>query len=162
MVTKDVLRQYTDLMSEIEEVRKRIKRTEREIQRIEDEGVVVDSVRGGDGGIQHYRIEGFPYPEYQRKRTLLMARKRILENLESELEIMVNDVHEFITTIDDSQIRRIVSLRFIDRLPWWQVAYRMGNVTEGSVKMAFQRFMEKEIDGKQPETELMPSENEEN
>lgn len=145
MVTKDVLKQYMDLQAEIEEVRKRIQKTEREIERIEAEGPVVDSVSGGEGGIQHFRIEGFPYPEYQRKRTLLKARKNTLEYLEKELDVSINEVHEFITTIEDSQIRRIVSLRFIDKLPWWKVAYQMGaNVTEGSVKMAFQRFMEKE------------------
>ena len=41
-------------------------------------------------------------------------------------------------------MRRIISLRVVDGLSWNKVAdYIGGGNTEGSVKMAFQRFMEK-------------------
>lgn len=55
-----------------------------------------------------------------------------------------NKVEEFIAGIDDSRMRRIISLRFTDGLSWNEVADCIGGGnTAGSVKMAFQRFMKK-------------------
>ena len=145
MVSKNVLIQYSDLQEEIKEVRNRIDKTEKEISKIESDGCVVDSVRGGFGGIQHYKIEGFPYPEYNRKKTLLYARKATLTSLEMELLEMLNSVEEFIAGVNDSRMRRIITLRFIDNLSWNEVAKRIGGGnTEDSVKKAFYRFMEKD------------------
>ena len=128
---------------EVKEVRERIDKTEKQIAKIEDEGNVVDSVCGGNGGIQHFKIEGFPYPEYSRKKTLLYARKATLASLEMELLETLNQVEEFIASVDDSRMRRIITLRFIDNLSWNKVADRIGgNNTEDSVKKAFYRFME--------------------
>ena len=144
MVTKNVLIQYSDLQEEIKEVRNRIDKTEKEISKIESDGCVTDSVRGGYGGIQHYKIEGFPYPEYNRKKTLLYARKATLTSLEMELLEMLNSVEEFIAGIDDSRMRRIITLRFIDNLSWNEVARSIGGNTEDSIKKSFYRFMEKD------------------
>lgn len=144
MISKEILIQYSDLQEEVKEVQARIEKTELQIAKIEEEGNVVDSVCGGNGGIQHFRIEGFPYPEYSRKKSLLYARKATLANLEMELLETLNQVEEFIASVDDSRMRRIITLRFIDNLSWNKVADRIGGGnTEGSIKMAFQRFMGK-------------------
>ena len=143
MISKEILIQYSDLQEEVKEVRERIDKTEKQIAKIEDEGNVVDSVCGGNGGIQHFKIEGFPYPEYSRKKTLLYARKATLASLEMELMETLNQVEEFIASVEDSRMRRIITLRFIDNLSWNKVADRIGgNNTEDSVKKAFYRFME--------------------
>lgn len=144
MVSKEILIQYSDLQQECKEVREKIEKLEKQIEKIESDGAVVDKVRGGEGGLQSFKIEGFPYPEYSRKKTLLYARKATLSELEMELLETLNDVEEFIASISDSHIRRIVNLRVVDNLSWNKVADRIGGGnTEGSVKMAFQRFMEK-------------------
>lgn len=143
MISKEILIQYSDLQEEVKEVRERIERTERQIAKIEEDGNVIDTVSGGGGGIQHFKIEGFPYPEYSRKKTLLYARKATLASLELELMEMLNQVEEFIASVDDSRMRRIITLRFIDNLSWNKVADKIGgNNTEDSVKKAFYRFME--------------------
>ena len=143
MISKEILIQYSDLQEEVKEVRERINKTEDQIAKIEKDGNVVDSVCGGNGGIQHFKIEGFPYPEYSRKKTLLYARKATLASLEMELMEILNQVEEFIASVEDSRIRRIITLRFIDNLSWNKVADRIGgNNTEDSVKKAFYRFME--------------------
>ncbi len=145
MVSKEILIQYSDLQKEIKEVRQRIDKTERQIERIEKEGTVCDKVMGGEGGLQSFKIEGFPYPDYSRKKTLLYSRKATLTSLEMELLETLNQVEEFIASVDDSRMRRIINLRFIENLSWNKVADRIGGGnTEGSIKMAFQRFMEKE------------------
>ena len=144
VLTKDVLRQYVDLLREADEVKERISRTEKELQRIIDEGEVTDMVRGGEGGIQHFSITGFPIRDFSKKRTLLRNRKIMLLSLESEIEETLNDVYEFITQIDNSFDRRIVSLRIIDKMTWRQIAQALGgNNTEDSVRKYFERFLEK-------------------
>ena len=143
MVSKEILIQYSDLQKECKEVRGKIEKLERQIEKIEADGVVVDKVRGGGGGLQSFKIEGFPYPEYSRKKTLLYARKATLSELEMELLETLNQVEEFITSIKDSHIRRIVNLRVVDGLSWNEVARRIGGNTEDSVRKAFERFMEK-------------------
>lgn len=144
MVSKEILKQYFDLQKEAQEIKERIRKTEEQIWKIEEEGNVIDTVSGGNGGIQHFKIEGFPHPEYSRKKTLLYARKATLATLEEEILELLKQVEEFVSGIDDSRMRRIITLRFIDNLSWNEVADRIGGGnTEGSVKMAFQRFMEK-------------------
>ena len=143
MVSKEILIQYSDLQKECKEVRGKIENLERQIEKIEADGVVVDKVRGGGGGLQSFKIEGFPYPEYSRKKTLLYARKATLSELEMELLETLNQVEEFIASVDDSRMRRIITLRFIENLSWNKVADRIGGGnTEDSVKKAFYRFME--------------------
>ena len=55
----------------------------------------------------------------------------------------LNQVAEFIASIQDSHIRRIVNLRVIDGLSWNEVARRIGGNTEDSVRKAFERLMSK-------------------
>ena len=141
-ISKEILIQYSDLQQECKEVREKIEKLERQIAKIEEDGAVVDKVRGGEGGLQSFKIEGFPYPEYSRKKTLLYARKATLSELEMELLETLNDVEIFIAGIKDSHIRRIVNLRVVDGLSWCEVARRIGGNTEDSVKKAFYRFME--------------------
>lgn len=144
MISKEILTQYSDLQEEVKEVRDRIESTEKQIAKIEEEGNVIDTVSGGTGGIQHFKIEGFPYPEYSRKKSLLYVRKATLVNLELELTETLNQVEEFIAGVEDSRIRRIITLRFIENLSWNKVADRIGGGnTEDSVKKSFYRFMEK-------------------
>ena len=144
MISKEILTQYSDLQEEVKEVRNRIESTEKQIAKIEEEGNVIDTVSGGTGGIQHFKIEGFPYPEYSRKKSLLYVRTATLVNLALELTETLNQVEEFIAGVEDSRIRRIITLRFIENLSWNKVADRIGGGnTEDSVKKSFYRFMEK-------------------
>jgi hypothetical protein len=143
-MNKEILIQYSDLQQEVKELRQRIEKNEQQIEKIEEDGTVVDKVMGGDGGLQSFRIEGFPYPEYSKKKTLLYMRKATLESLEFELLETLNKVEEFISSIDDSRMRRIINLRVVEGLSWQQVANRIGGNTEDSVKKAFYRFMEKD------------------
>lgn len=145
MVTKEILTQYTDLIKEEKEIRQKIKNLEAQIEKIESDGAVLDKVKGGEGGWQSYKIEGFPYPEYSRKKTLLYARKATLSSLQMELLSTLNDVENYIAGIEDSHIRRIINLRVVEGLTWNDVASKIGGGnTEDSVRMAFERFLKKQ------------------
>jgi hypothetical protein len=142
-ISKEILSQYSNLQKEVVENRIKIERLEKQIAKIESEGNVVDKVKGGNGGLQNFRIEGFPYPEYTRKKTALYARQTILCDLEFELLETLNQVEEFISNIQDSRMRRIISLRFVENKTWNEVADAIGGNTEDSVRKMFERFMER-------------------
>lgn len=144
MISKSVLKQYIDLQEEIKETEERIKKTENQIKKIESEGTVIDSVTGGNGGIQRYKIEGFPCAEYGKLKERLYMRQATLQSLENEVMDKIGEVEKFITSIEDSRMRRIISFRFIDGLTWEQVGRNMGgDNNEDSVRKAFERYMAK-------------------
>lgn len=146
MVDKNILVQYMDIKREITDLEDRICKIQRQIEKIDEEGCVKDKVMGGEGGLQPFNIEGYPIPEYSRKRTLLMARKNRLEMLESDLLLTINEVDEFISTISDSQIRQIVRYRVLDELSWRQIAQKIGGGnTEDSTKKIFYRYFDKVV-----------------
>ena len=141
-MTKDILAQYCDLREEVKDLHRRINNLERQIAKIEEEQCVKDTVKGGSGGIQHFVIEGFPYPEYSRKKTLLWIRQANLEASEMDLLETLNQVEEFIQSLTDSRMRRIIRFRIVDDMTWARVSWSMGgNATDESVKKEFQRFM---------------------
>ena len=61
-----------------------------------------------------------------------------------ELLETLNQVEEFIASVTDSRMRRIITLRFIENLSWNKVADRIGGGnSEDGVRMSFERFMKK-------------------
>lgn len=143
---KDILVQYTDLQEEIKDIRRRAERVRNQMERLEAGGTVIDVVKGTrqDGTFGSIRIEGFPYADYEKRRRSLQSYLLKLEEMEERLLELTNKAEEYINSIEDSRMRRIVRYRFIDGLSWNEVADRLGeNHTEGSVKMAFGRFFEK-------------------
>ena len=120
---KTILIQYDSLRQEIKEVRRHIAQTREAIDKLE---VVKDKVKGGEGGIQNFNIEGFPYPEYSRKKTLLRKRIATLEALETDLLEMTNSVQEYISSVDDSLMRRILTMKYIDCMTQDQIGNAIG------------------------------------
>lgn len=144
MVTKQVLNQYNDLVAEIHDLEEKIAKIRKELDKIEQQGAVVDTVSGGYGGTQHFRIEGFPYPEYDKKRHLLKIRETQLVSYQIQQMELVNEIERFLQGVDDAAMRRIIDYRIVRQLPWNRVADLMGgDATEDSVRIAFSRFMGK-------------------
>ena len=147
---KEILIQYCDMKEEIKDLRRRIHELEKQIDRIKEEGAVKDTVSGGMGGTQHYIVEGFPVPEYNRKMMLLRSRKAMLEEKEAELLELTNQAEEYIASIEKSELRIMFRLYYIDGLTWVQVAHRMNRMfpkrrkayTEDSCRMRNARFFE--------------------
>ncbi len=147
---KNILIQYCDMKEEIKDLRRRIRELEKQIDRIKEEGVVKDTVSGGMGGTQHFLVEGFPVPEYNRKMMLLKARKAMLVEKEAELLELTNQVEEYIASIKKSELRIMFRLYYIDGMTWIQVAHRMNRMfpkrrkayTEDGCRMRNTRFFE--------------------
>ena len=149
---KSVLIQYADMKEEVKDLRKRIVKLEKEIKKIEEEGAVTDVVRGGMGGIEHFKVTGFPVPEHGRKKSLLKRRKALLEQKEEELLELMTKTEEYIDSISQSDLRMIFRFRYIDGMEWSKVAINMNYhfpnkkvaYTEDGCRMRHNRFIEKE------------------
>lgn len=139
---KDILIQYSDMVEEVKDLRRRIRKLQDDIDKLEP---VKDSVKGTrkDGTIGSITISGYPVPVYYRYKNQLEKRETALRKKEAELLELVNTVEEYITGISDSKMRRILRYRYIDNLNWVQVAVRMGKkYTADGCRMLHNRFFE--------------------
>ena len=146
MIEKHILEQYTDMQEEHKDILRRIRRIEDQIAKMEESGyTVADSVACGKKGkkaIKTVKVEGFPHPDYERKRALLRRYKAKLKLFEEELLEKQIEVEEYIQSIEDSRIRRIMRYRYLDNLTWQQVAHRMGkHHTAEGCRSAHDRFL---------------------
>ena len=157
MLDKNILNQYlsekeeiNELRSKIEYLQKRIPKLEERIAEIEEGHTVKDKVRGGEGGLQSFVIEGVPCDEYNDKKAelefkkkILVQRKQLLHTQELDLILRTKEVEKYISTIDDSFTRRIISLRVLDGMKWNQIAQKIGGGnSESCVKSIYHRFWE--------------------
>lgn len=145
MITKELLSQYTCLLKEHEHVSASIERLEKQIDKMRDDGTVIDSVKGGYGGIQRFVIEGFPNDDISQKRTYLMRRKEVLKRLEKQIKEKVDEIEVFINSVTNSRIRLIIRLRYINGLQWEEVARQMGGGnTEDTCRKMLDRYLERQ------------------
>lgn len=150
MIEKHILEQYTDMQEERRDLLRRIRKLDDQIAKMEETGyTVADSVACGKKGkkaIKTVKVEGFPHPDYERKRALLRRHKAKLKLFEEELLEKQIEVEEYIQSIEDSRIRRIMRYRYLDNLTWQQVANRMGKgYTKDYCRIAHDRFLEKNL-----------------
>lgn len=147
---KRVIVQYNDLKREEKEVRAKISQLENEVDKLEirmaEIDTITDVVKGENG--KNVTIRGYDRSytniknELLAKQLLIKQRKDLLHVLEFEIVAQTTEVEEYISSINDSFMRRLISLRVLDDLTWGQVAAQMGgNNTEDSVRMAFNRFL---------------------
>ena len=147
MMTKELLSQYTCLLKEREHVEASIERLERRIARMEDDGTVIDSVKGGYGGIQRFVIEGYPNDDIVRQRGILRLRKAHLEQLDEMVQLKINEIESFMNAVTNSRVRLIIRLRYINGLQWEEVARQMGGGnTEDTCRKMLDRYLEKEVE----------------
>ena len=146
---RHILEQYTDVQREEKDIAKRIERLEGEIRKMEMNGyMVADSVTCGKKGkkpLGTRKIQGFPFPEYDKKKKALKNYKLRLELADQELLELLNEVEEYIENIENSRIRRIMRYRYIDGMSWIRVAYAMGKGnTAESCRKAHKGCLEEE------------------
>ena len=153
-INKELLVQYCELRGEIKDLRERIDNDKRRLRKIEEEGVVSDTVTGTrkDGTIGAIKITGFPIPEYSKAKDMLKKRIAKLQIMEDELLEAVNAVDDFINSIPKSDLRQIFRFYYIDDMTWDMVAMRMNYMypkrkieyTKDNCRMKHNRYLEKE------------------
>lgn len=153
-INKELLVQYCELRGEIKDLRERIDNDEKRLRKIEEDGVVSDTVTGTrkDGTIGAIKITGFPLPEYSKVNAMLKKRIAKLQIMEDELLEAVNAVDDFINSIPKSDLRQIFRFYYIDDMTWDMVAMRMNYMypkrkieyTKDNCRMKHNRYLEKE------------------
>lgn len=143
---KHILEQYTDVQAEERDLQRRIQSVTDQLMSMEIQGyMVADSVTCGKKGkkpLGTKRIQGFPLPEYERKKASLKTYKLQLELADSKLLELLSEVEKYIQGIEDGRIRRIIRYRYVDNCSWVQVAHRMGGRhTADSCRMACERYL---------------------
>ena len=137
------------MQQEVRDIRRRIDEIERKLNRmIESKEMVSDTVKGtrSDGIFGSIKITGFPDQEYSKKKQSLKRLKTKLEQTEEELLEMMTNAEEFIESIEDSELRTMFRLYYIDDLTWNQTAHKMNSMfkqrkyTEGSCQKKNERF----------------------
>lgn len=145
MITKRDLRQYLSLRQESREVDERIRRLEEKLAALDAESDVVACGRKGKKALGTVRITGFPDLKYQDMRRRLMHSSMRNKAIKAEIDEQIDAVEEYINSIRDSEVRRILRFRCLEDkvLSWQQVANRMGGMyTADSCRMILKRFME--------------------
>jgi predicted nucleic acid-binding Zn-ribbon protein len=121
-ISKELLSQYTDLQKEIAYTQEEIQKTEDSIAKLLKEGTVVDKVKAGFGGIEGFKIEGFPQKEYYRRKNALNSRINRLITKETDLLLIKEQIELFIDEIQVSRDRIIFKALFLDNKTQQQIA----------------------------------------
>lgn len=149
---KGILIEYADMKEEIKDLRRRIEKIQKELDKLHGQ-IVVDSVSCGKKGkkpLGMVKITGRPVGVISGKEQLLKKRNRRLEELEEELLEMTIQVEEYIESIEKSELRIIFRLYFLDDLSYPKVADQMNKMfpkrriryTDENIKKKIQRYFE--------------------
>ncbi len=149
---KNILIEYGDMREEVKDLRRRIERNWKELDRL-THTVVSDSVTCGKKGkkpLRTVKIQGKPTMYIRRKQFLLEKNTARLEEAELELLELANQAEEYIETIKKSELRTMFRLYFIDDLSYMKVAKIMNDMfpkreikyTDENVRKKFQRFFQ--------------------
>ena len=140
MVSKDILNQYRDLRLEIDEIREEIKKTEDSISELIEEGTVIDKVKGGLGGIQGFKIEGFPQKEYDRRRRILRKKYNRLTEKENDLLELAESIESIIDEITVSRDRQIFQAIYLKNKTQQQIAKEL-HIDRSLVSKIISKYM---------------------
>lgn len=150
---KELLEQYSAALARVKILQQSIIRLEDKIAKMNEYGYYVTDVvtcgRKRKKSLGKVMVKGFPHEGYEKNKSLLEKRKAILNREEQNLLEIITQVEEYISQIDDIEIRNILSLYYIEDLNWVQVAFRMNilggkqKYTESSCRQKHDRFLKK-------------------
>lgn len=141
-MTKKELSQLAAINKEVAMYDQQVKRLKEQLQA----ECVSDTVHGSQMSYPYiqrvFSLEGVPDGPHQRRLKAklniaigqaMLARERCIDEY--------NRLNSFIANINDSQMRQILSLRYINGLSWQQVAFTMGEKDESYPRRKHDRFL---------------------
>lgn len=120
--SKEIMIQYSDIQEELKQMRIDIQKTEDDIAKLLEEGTVQDKVKGGLGGLQGFKIEGFPVAAFEKRKRILRSKMDRLADRENDLLEMTESIELFIDNIPLSRDRRIFKAIYFENKTQQQVA----------------------------------------
>ena len=154
-VDKSILVVYADARARIKMVREQTEKKRRRLEKREQKGVrVSDSVSCGKRGkkpLGTVRITGYPVPEHDRAKREYEKQYGNLMREEQKLLELQTRVEEYISGLEDIEMRNILTLYYVEDMTWIQVAHGMNRIyqsknrcyTESSCRQKHDRFLEK-------------------
>ena len=143
-MNKNLLDEYAEIREEVKILKERIERKKEQLAKIRSEGTVIDSVKGGYGGIQRFKIEGVPLGTLTLVQDQLERQEFILKCRCNKLIEQETEVERFISEMPTSELRKIATLKYIDGRSWHDVAKKMGSGrTETGVRLLLARYCNK-------------------
>ena len=129
-LTKERLEQYRDICKEIEEIKADI--AKREL-------LVTDTVIGSapDYPYTTHPISVQGLADYHGKR---LSVTKTLKDRAVRLETERDEIEKFLSEISDSNVRRIIRMRYIERKSWQHIAHKM-EITESGARMIINRYL---------------------
>ena len=128
-ITKRELSQLYYLSREIEQDKKRLMELETAAQGITQQITGMPPTGGAGDKVGKYAAE-------------IADLKAIIEHKAQQCWYELNRLNRFIVSVEDSQMRQILTLRYIERKSWQQVANAMGNHnTADNLRMRHDRFL---------------------
>ena len=132
---EEKLKQIRYIDSEIETIQKQIDKIEPMI--------CIDKVNGSSCVFPYiersFQIEGVDVDDYNRRTAKLESR---LIKKKNELLKLKEEVQSFIDGIEDSFIRQVITLRYMNGEAWTQIAKEVsGNNTPDGIRMMTKRFL---------------------
>lgn len=137
-MNKEILQEYVDACELVKETEKDLRRLEQRKQT-----AVQDCVKGSMREFpyveQRIRVQGNGDSEKDDRRMKL--ERRLLEQRKENAEMIKLQVEEWMLMISP-RMQRIIKYRYLEELPWEQVAIRMGRrATADSVRMEMNNFL---------------------
>lgn len=142
MITKSILKEYRYIKKEHIDLEYRIRQLQRKLDELASTGTVIDSVSGGYGGTQHFKIEGFPDGDYSKIKSKLLLQKSRHEQNISRIDEIEKEVCDFIDSIPESRARTIFRYYYEDGMSQQSIAFKM-NLDQTSVSREIDRWISK-------------------
>ena len=148
-MTKQELSQLFYLNREIESQRHRLDELRQALEDAKND-TATDCVKGSMVNYPYTQrsimIEGLPEMDQGRVyklRSEIADTLKLIELKQEQSIIEYNRLNRYICEIPDSEIRQIMSLRYINGLSWHQVAHRIGEYDESYPRRKHNRFLRK-------------------
>lgn len=149
-MSKEILLQYSVIMEEIKDIRRRIQGLNKFL---DSPPIVADTVTGSheDLTIGSIKVTGIPDPVYHRKARAKERYKKLLDMKEGELSDMTVRAERYIESIQNPELRIMLRLYYIDGYSDPKVAHCMNQMfpkrgkkyTDENIKKRRQRFLKK-------------------
>ena len=131
-ITKRELSQLYYLSREIEQDRKRLEELEAAAQGITQQITGMPPAGGAGDKVGKYAAE-------------IADLRAIIEHKVQQCWYELNRLNRFIASVEDSQMRQILTLRYINRLSWTRIAIEIGGGnTPDSVRKMHDRFLSRQ------------------
>lgn len=147
LISKQALRDYRHNLNEIDSINYQLERLYKEQERIKD-NTVFDSVQMSNPDYpynpQHYHIEGIVGDEDKAANLAIKQQIKRLNRLQKTLRRATIEVVSYINSLDDGEVKSIITYRILCGNSWRLVAKKMGpGYTEESVRQKYSRHFKK-------------------